>query len=95
MDVAFYFTRPFKKAPKIAALPPYELPKLQEPDLLHLDSAVGFHPPQKIGAAPRGEPVSTGRVPEKSKHVAHRSSEYSPDSSVKTVCGWIFKKTSY
>ena len=71
MHVALDFSRPFQKAPEVAALPPHEFPEFEEADLLHLDSTIGLDPPQQIGAAPRSKAMSAGRVPEKSKHVAH------------------------
>jgi len=71
MNVAFDFTSPFQESPKIAALLPHEFPKLEESDLLHLDAAVSFYPPEKVRAAPWGEPVSASCVPDESHDVAH------------------------
>ncbi len=81
MDVALDFTRPLQKSPEIPALPPHEFPKLEESDLLHLDSAVSFYAPEKIRAAPGGEPVSAGCVPDEAQHVAHDHTEYNVGQS--------------
>ena len=67
----FHFTSPQEKTPKIAALAPEEFPELQEPDLLHLDPAVGFNPPQQVWAAPWSQSMAASGIPQKSKHVAH------------------------
>jgi len=71
VDVAVHFCCPFKKVPKIVAFPPHEFPKFQETDLLHFYTAVSLDPPQQVGAAPRGEAVSSSCVPQKSQNVAH------------------------
>jgi len=72
MGVAVHLRSPLQEMPEIVALPPHELPELQEADLGHLDPAIGFDPPQKIGAAPRGQTVASGGVPEEAEDVAHR-----------------------
>ena len=71
MDVALHFRGPFQKAPQILALPPGELPELQESDLLHLHPTISFDSPQQVRAAPRSKVVAAGRVPQESEHVAH------------------------
>src|SRR5579862_4400547 len=53
------------------ALPPHEFPKLYKPDLSHLYPSVGFDAPQQVRAAPRGQAMAFGGVPEKTKLVAH------------------------
>ena len=71
MGVALHFRCPLQKAPQILALPPSELPELQETDLLHFYPAVGFDPPQQVGTAPGSEMMAAGCVPQESHDVAH------------------------
>jgi hypothetical protein len=67
----FHLASPAEETPEIVALPPHELPELQEADLLHLDAGIGLDTPEKIGAAPRSEAMSLGGVPEKADTVPH------------------------
>src|SRR6266567_3442446 len=71
MGVTLHLSRPFQKAPEIAALAPHEFPKFQKADLRHLHAGIGFNAPEQIGTAPRGESMSPGGVPKKAKLVAH------------------------
>lgn len=71
MDVVFHLAGPPQEAPEVAALTPHELPEFEESDLLHLDAGVSLDAPEKIGAAPGGEAMSLGGVPEKADTVPH------------------------
>ena len=70
-SVLFHFRCPLEKPPEIAPFAPDEPPEFQEMDLLHLDPAVGLHPPKKIRATPGRQPVPAGSVPKKADHVTH------------------------
>jgi len=76
MNVAVHPACPFKKAPKVDALGPEKFPEFEEADLRHFDARIGLHAPEKIGAAPGRETVSSRRVPEEAEHVAHSFSVY-------------------
>ena len=67
----FHLAGPAQEAPEVAALAPHELPELEESDLLHFDAGVGLDAPEKIGAAPGGEAMSLGGIPEKADTVPH------------------------
>src|SRR5207253_6971134 len=71
MRVAVHLRGPLQEAPQISALPPDKSPKLEEVNLLHLDAAVGFHAPEKIGTAPGRKTVPAGGTPEETEYVAH------------------------
>jgi hypothetical protein len=62
---------PLQEPPQMRALPPGKFPEFQKTNLLHLDPAVGFNPPQQIRTAPWCQAVSPGRIPQESKDVAH------------------------
>lgn len=55
------------------ALSPHEFPELHEPNLLHLYAGIGLDSPEKIGAAPWGEAMALGGVPDKPDAVAHEN----------------------
>jgi hypothetical protein len=71
MDVAVHLCRPLQKAPKAGPLDPHKFPEFEEPDLGHFDSSEGFHSPQEIGAAPRGNPMTASGIPEEAQHWPH------------------------
>ena len=71
MNITFHLGGPFKKSPQVAALPDGKLPELQKSDLLHLHATISFDSPEKVGATPGGEAMSTSGVPQKSKDVEH------------------------
>jgi hypothetical protein len=71
MGVAFHFSGPLQKTPEISAFPPGKFPKLQQADLVHFYAGVGLDPPQQIRAAPRGEVMSAGGIPQEADNVAH------------------------
>lgn len=62
--VGFHLAGPVDEAGEVAAFAPREGPKFEESDLLHFDAGVGFHAPEQIGAAPRGQVMALGRAPE-------------------------------
>ena len=63
VGAALHFRRPAKKTPQILPLSPQEFPKLQQPDLVHLDARIGLDAPQQIRAAPGPQVVSAGGIP--------------------------------
>src|SRR5690242_3854813 len=67
MDIAVHFRRPLEKMPQVLALPPHELPELQESNLLHFDPAVGFNAPQQVRTTPGSEMVPARGIPEEFK----------------------------
>lgn len=71
LDVTLDFASPSQEAPQIVALSPHEFPELHESNLLHLYPGVGLDAPEKIGAAPRGEMMAFGGVPDEADGVAH------------------------
>jgi len=71
MDVAIHFSGPLQEAPEAGSLDPHKFPEFQESDLSHFDASEGFHSPQEIGAAPRGNAVAARGVPEEAQHWAH------------------------
>jgi len=71
MDPAVHRTRPLEKAPEVVALTPHEFPEFQEADLRHLHAGVGFDAPQQVGAAPGGQTMAFGGVPQEAETVAH------------------------
>jgi len=71
MDVAIHLCGPLQEAPQAGAFDPHKFPEFEEADLGHFDPGESFHAPQEIGAAPGGEAVSAGGVPEEAEHGAH------------------------
>jgi len=72
--VAVHGGGPFEEADEFVALAEEESPEFEEADLIHFDAAIGLDAPAQIRAAPGGEMVAAGGVPQKSKDVAHRRS---------------------
>ena len=62
------------------AFRPEKFPKLQKPDLRHLDARISFNPPEKIRAPPRRDPMPTRRIPQKSRHLPH-AIQYKPSTA--------------
>jgi len=71
VGVAIHLGRPLEKAPEAGALAPEKFPELKETDLRHFDAAVGLNAPQQVGAAPRGQAMAFGGIPQKAERVAH------------------------
>jgi hypothetical protein len=71
MDVMVHLTSPLQESPQALALSPEKLPEFKEADLRHFDAGVGLDAPEQIGAAPRGNPVAAGGVPEEAQHLSH------------------------
>ena len=66
-----HLTRPPQKAPQIRAFPPGEFPEFEETNLGHFDARIRFNAPQQVRAAPRGEVVALGGVPEEPQDLTH------------------------
>ena len=71
MHEVLHLARPFEKTPQVAALAPEELPKFQEANLLHFQTAVGLNAPQQVWAAPRRQTVTTSGVPQEAGDGEH------------------------
>ena len=71
MSVALHLSGPTQKSPEFMTLAPHEFPEFHKADLLHLHAGVGFDAPEKIRAAPRGQTMATGGVPQEADLVAH------------------------
>ena len=74
--VVFHLGRPFQEAQQLFSFAKQKSPEFEEADFVHLQAAIGFHAPAKIGASPGREMVSTGCVPQKTEHTAHDVYEY-------------------
>ena len=77
--IAFHFAGPLQEAKQLHAFAPSESKKFEETDAMHLDTGVGFNPPAQIGAAPGGEAMAAGRVPQEAQDVMHRCNQYIGD----------------
>ena len=80
--MALHFRSPLQKAPQVNALAPQELPKFQEPDLVHLHPAIGLDSPQEIWTSPGRQAVAAGCVPHESQGVAHSQIITTKDTEV-------------
>src|SRR5580692_333576 len=71
MDPAVHRACPLEEAPEVVAFAPHKFPEFQEADLGHLHAGVGFDAPQQVGAAPGGQTMAFGGVPQEAETVAH------------------------
>src|SRR5919197_1377386 len=71
MRILLHLPRPFQKSPEMVALPPAEIPELEESDLRHLDAGVGLDAPEKIRTSPRSQAMAFRGVPQETKNMAH------------------------